>query len=138
MGPDNYDKMKGYVQELMNQGVIQFTKSKIIEEVSIIEPITIIYRKKQIEVPMNKIQPINIFIPGPFPYRSIKVMPWRYDTTAYVGCKSIQFFEAKIVNIAGTRGMTRSGHVFAPNFSQKILSPTFITLKDKIMPTNPS
>lgn len=93
----------------MNQGVIQFIKSKIIEEISIIDPTTIIYIKKQIEVPMKKVQPINIFIPGSFPYQSTKVIPWRYDTTAYVGGKSMQFSEAEIVNIDRTMGMTHNG-----------------------------
>lgn len=83
--PDDYDKSKSCMQEIMNQGMIQFTKSKIGEEVFAVEPITIIYRKKQIKVPVQKIQPINIYVPGPFPYKSTKFVPWTYDTTTYVG-----------------------------------------------------
>lgn len=86
----------------MNQGVIQLTNSKIVEEVFVIEPISLIYRKKKIEVPVKKIKPINICVHEPFPYQSTKVVPWRYNTTPYVGGKSIQFSKAEIVNIVGT------------------------------------
>lgn len=74
--------------------MIQFTKAEINEEVSTIEPITIIYKRQQKPTPMNKLrQHLNICVPGPFPFQSIKVVPWRYETTAYVGGKAIQFFE---------------------------------------------
>lgn len=104
----------------------------------VIEPITIIYRKKKIEVPVKNIQTINICIHGSFPYQSTKVVPWRYDTIAYVGVKSIQFSEAGIVNIARTGGMTRSGCVFYPKFTPRITSLTIITPKEKIVSITPS
>lgn len=136
--PNDCDKLKSYVQEITNQWVIQFTKSKIVEEVSVIEPITTIYRKKQIKVPVKKIQPINICFSGPFSYQSNKVVPLRYDSTAYIGGKSIQFSKAQIVNIARIGGMTRSGRVFDPKFTPKIASPIITTHKEEIMSTNPS
>lgn len=87
--PDEYVEIKSCMQDLINQGVIQFIKAKVSKEVSTIEPFTIIYRKKQVEVPIKKIQPINICVPGPFPYQSTKAVPWRYDTTDYAGGKVI-------------------------------------------------
>lgn len=81
---------------------MQFSKSKSVKEVFVIKPITIIYRKKKIEAPARKIRPVNIYVTGLFPYQNANVMPWRYDTTAYVGGKEIQFSDAEIVNIAGT------------------------------------
>lgn len=43
---DEYIKLKSCMQDLIYQGVIQFTKAKVVEEVSTIELFTIIYRKK--------------------------------------------------------------------------------------------
>lgn len=66
------------------------------------------------------------------------VVPWRYDTTAYVRGKLIQFSEAEIVNIDGTRGMTRNGHVFTPKFTSKIALPIVTAPKEKIVSKTPS
>lgn len=46
LDPDSCDVSKGYVQNLMNKGMVQFSRSKVVEEISVIEPITIIYRKR--------------------------------------------------------------------------------------------
>lgn len=35
--------------------------------------------------------------------------------------KEIQFFDMEIVNVAGTGGMTRSGRVFAPKYTPKVI-----------------
>lgn len=62
--PNQCDGLKSCVQSLMSQGVIQFTKSKVSEEVSTIEPITIVYKRKRIEELVKKLlQPIIICIP---------------------------------------------------------------------------
>ncbi|XP_050918887.1 uncharacterized protein LOC127136366 [Lathyrus oleraceus] len=66
--PDNCDKLRGCVQELMDQGLVQFSKSRAAEEVAVIEPITIVYRKKKVEAPPKRIQPIHFRVPTPFPY----------------------------------------------------------------------
>lgn len=98
----------------MNHGLIQFSKSKEVEENAVIEPITIVYGKKKVEAPPKKIQSIHIYVLGLFPYQNIKVVPWKYETTVYVGGKEIQIHDTEIVNIIGAGGMTRSGHVFSP------------------------
>ena len=49
------EELKDCVQELINQGILQFSRDKTLEEVYVIEPIEIVYRKKQIEAPMKKV-----------------------------------------------------------------------------------
>lgn len=73
--PDKCEDFKGFVQELMNQCVLQFSRARAMEEVSVIEPIEIVYRKNKIEAPMKKIQPINIRVPAQFPYQYSKAVP---------------------------------------------------------------
>lgn len=53
--PDKCEELKGRVQELMNQGVLQFARARVVEEVSSIDPIEIVYREKKIEAPTKKI-----------------------------------------------------------------------------------
>ena len=59
--------------------------------------------------------------PAPFPYKSDKAVPWRYDIQgsderqdASVMRVGTGMPAAKIMNISGTSGMTRSGRIFAP------------------------
>lgn len=40
--PDCCDVLKVYVQNLMNQGLVQFSRSRVVEEIVVIEPITIV------------------------------------------------------------------------------------------------
>lgn len=112
--PDNCDELRGCVQKLMDQGLIQFSKSKAAEEVVVIEPITIVYRKKKAEAPPKRIYPIHFRVPSLFPYQNTKAVPWNYEAITYLGGKKIRIPDTEIVNIAGAGGMTRSGHVFAP------------------------
>lgn len=72
---DNYVVLKECVQGLMNQGSVQFSRSRLMEEVSVIEPITIIYRKIMIEAYTRQVRQISICVPGPFPYKNSKVVP---------------------------------------------------------------
>ncbi|XP_050889234.1 uncharacterized protein LOC127094445 [Lathyrus oleraceus] len=103
---DSCDKLRVCVQELMEQGLIQFSKSQVAKEVAIIEPITIVYRKKKVEAPPKRIQPIHFRVPTPFPYHNTKAMPWNYETTSYLGGKEICIPDTEIVNIARTGGVT--------------------------------
>ncbi|XP_050909780.1 uncharacterized protein LOC127123622 [Lathyrus oleraceus] len=134
--PDNCDELRGCVQELMDKGLIQFSRSKAVEKVAVIEPITIVYRKKKVEDPPKRIQPIHLCISSLFPYQNIKAVPWNYETTAYLGGKEIRIPDTKIVNIDGTGGMTRSGRVFAPKYTPRVSpSPTVIPPKENVIPT---
>ncbi|XP_050876141.1 uncharacterized protein LOC127079815 [Lathyrus oleraceus] len=93
------------------------------------------YRKKKIESPPNGVQPIHICVPGPFPYQNTKVVPWRYETNAYVDGKEIQIPDTDIVNITWTGGMSRSGYVFAPKYTPRVSpSPTIVPPKEKVFP----
>lgn len=138
-GFDNYVVLKECVQVLMNQGSVQFFISRVEEEVFVIETIMIIYRKKSTESLSRQVQPINICVVGPFPYQNVKVVPWRYDTTTYVGGNKIQFYDVEIVNIVGTGGMTCNGHVFSPKYTPKVSSSlAVVPSKEKFVSTPPS
>ncbi|XP_050877159.1 uncharacterized protein LOC127080911 [Lathyrus oleraceus] len=99
--PDICEQLKGCVQSLMDQGLIQFSRAQAAEEVAVIEPITIVYRKKKVEAPPKRIQPIHFHVPTPFPYQNTKAVPWNYETTTYLGGKEIRILDIKIVNIDG-------------------------------------
>lgn len=136
--PDCCDVLKCCVQNMMNLGMVQFSKSRVVEEISFIEPITIVYRKKKVETPPKRIQPIHICVSGPLPFQDTKAVPWRYDTTTYVGGREIQFSEVEIVNIDGMGGMTHIGRVFAPKYTPRVsASPTIFPYKEKVIPVPP-
>lgn len=88
-GPKRCEELKDCVQELMDQGILQFSRDKVLEEVSVIEPIEIVYRKKQVEVPIKKVQPIVLHVPSPFPYQNSKDLPWRYNAIVSVGGEEV-------------------------------------------------
>ncbi|XP_057965409.1 uncharacterized protein LOC131155971 [Malania oleifera] len=48
-----------------------------------------------------------ISTPRPFPYKSNQAVPWKYECEAYV--------EGSTSNIAGLKGITRSGRVYMPD-----------------------
>ncbi|XP_050896761.1 uncharacterized protein LOC127103553 [Lathyrus oleraceus] len=133
--PDNCVELRVCVQELMDQGLIQFSRPKAAEEVVVIEPISIVYSKKKVEAPPKRIQPIHFRVPNPFSYQNTKAVPWNYETTTYLGGKEICIPDTEIVNIAGAGGTTRNGRVFAPKYTHRVsLTPTDIPHKEKVIP----
>lgn len=82
--PDSCEQLKGCAQALMDQWLIQFSKGQSGEEVAAIEPITIVYKKKKVEAPPRRIQPIHFRVPTPFLYQNTKAVPWNYETTTYL------------------------------------------------------
>ncbi|KAL5138474.1 hypothetical protein HKD37_10G028641 [Glycine soja] len=54
--------------------------------------------------------------PIPFPYKNSHAVPWRYapPSERKEEAANISSLSAKVTNITGLSGMTRSGHVFAP------------------------
>lgn len=54
-------------------------------------------------------------------------MPWKYNATVSVYGEEIQFPNADIVNISGSGRNTRSGRVFAPKYTPKVV-PTPVTI----------
>ncbi|XP_050889924.1 uncharacterized protein LOC127095252 [Lathyrus oleraceus] len=130
------EELKGCVQALMDQGLIQFSKAQAAEGVAVIEPITIAYRKKKVEAPPKRSQLIHFRVPTLFPYQNTKAVPWSYETTAYLGGKEICIPDTEIVNITGAGGMTRSGRVFAPKYTPRVCpTPTVVSPKEKATPT---
>ena len=65
-------------------------------------------------------QPVLVKKPTPFPYKSHKAVPWKYvvqgpdrrKDASIVHVKD-DLSSAKVTNISGMSGMTRSGHIFA-------------------------
>lgn len=75
---------------------------------------------------MKKVQPIIFHVLSPFAYQNYKVVPWSYNATILVGGEEVQALNAEIVNIFGLRGMTRSGRVFAPKYTPKMVPTTVL------------
>lgn len=73
--PNSCELLKGCVQALMDQCLVQFSKAQTAEEVVVIEPITIVYRKKKVKAPPKRIQPIHFRVPTLFPYQNTKAVP---------------------------------------------------------------
>lgn len=71
--PERCEELKDCVEELKNQGIFQFSRDKVLGEVSIFEPIEIVYRKKQVKALITKVQPIVFHVPSHFPYHNSKV-----------------------------------------------------------------
>ena len=66
-------------------------------------------------------QPIVVRTPSSFPYKSDKVVPWRYGVQgsdgrqdAFVMHVRATMLTVKITNISSMSGMTRSGRIFHP------------------------
>ena len=64
-------------------------------------------------------QPVPVKKPTPFPYKSDKAVPWKYAAQGPDGRKDAFVVHvkddlsfAKVINISGTSGMTRSGRIF--------------------------
>ncbi|KAF1888250.1 hypothetical protein Lal_00000637 [Lupinus albus] len=69
--------------------------------------------------------------PGPFPYKSDKAIPWKYQGKSMAKSKQTEEF----VNLAGVGNMTRSGRVYSPvDLSKKIINAS--KGKEKIVETS--
>ncbi|KAF1871148.1 hypothetical protein Lal_00020882 [Lupinus albus] len=56
---------------------------------------------------------------GPFPYKSDKAVPWKYQGKSVAKSKQAE----EVVNLAGVGNMTRSGRVYSPvDLSKKIIN----------------
>ncbi|KAF1874397.1 hypothetical protein Lal_00030317, partial [Lupinus albus] len=69
--------------------------------------------------------------PGPFPYKSDKAVPWKYQGKSVAESKQTE----EVVNLAGVGNMTRSGRVYSPvDLSKKIINAS--KGKEKIVETS--
>ena len=83
-----------------------------------------------------KISPLIITSPGPIPYSSDKVVPWNYGVGVYYhGIKQdllaiknefTEYIDPNIDNIVGTSKVTRSGRIFSPEISPKVVATPFV------------
>ncbi|XP_050897515.1 uncharacterized protein LOC127104371 [Lathyrus oleraceus] len=121
--PDQCGEFKIYLQRLMDQRVIQFTRAKIDEDVAMIVPVfdqerlpkpfVVPYQRNVDLEPVKKIEPMVIYVPAPFSF-------------------DIILKEPDVTNIAGASGVTRSGRVFAPEvIPYKESAPTVEPTKGK-------
>ena len=85
--PHHCARMKECLQELMDQGLVQIGYSQRKGMVAMMEPhehekfmkpIEIIYQRAE-----EKLQPLVIQTPAPFPFTSTKTTPWIYNTSAF-------------------------------------------------------
>ncbi|KAF1855314.1 hypothetical protein Lal_00020917 [Lupinus albus] len=68
---------------------------------------------------------------GPFPYKSDKAVPWKYQGKLVAKSKQTE----EVVNLAGVGNMTRSGRVYSPvDLSRKIINAS--KGKEKIVETS--
>ncbi|KAF1858821.1 hypothetical protein Lal_00027072 [Lupinus albus] len=68
---------------------------------------------------------------GPFPYKSDKAVPWKYQGKSVAKSKQTE----EVVNLAGVGNMTRSGKVYSPvDLSRKIINAS--KGKEKIVETS--
>lgn len=100
----------------MDQWVIQFTRSKIDEDVFVIvhvfdqerltKPLVVPYQRNANPTPVKKIEPIVIHVPALFSFNSTKVVSWNYDPKIYVSDKPMILKEPDVTNIVGASGVT--------------------------------
>lgn len=123
-------ELKRYLQELIDQGLVQIGQTKHDASVSIVEPVfnntkrifkplKVPYKSNNAKSPVNRIDHMVICVSSHFPFTSTKVVPWIYNTTTYLGNKPLVITDPEITNIVGTRGMTCSGRVFTLEGFQK-------------------
>ncbi|XP_050902816.1 uncharacterized protein LOC127115280 [Lathyrus oleraceus] len=140
--PDQCGEFKIYLQPLMDQRVIQFTRAKTDEDVAVIVPVfdqerlpkpfVVPYQRNVDLEPVKKIEPMVMYVPAPFSFNSTKAVPWNYEPVVYVGNKLVILKEPDVTNIAGASGVTRSGRVFAPGvIPDKESAPTVEPTKGK-------
>ena len=112
------------VQEMMNEGVMEFCGKMDEQNVSVLQgealkPVTIFYRgggqQASREVPHFLTPRLVVKIPTPFHYTSDKTVPWNYTSQAVVEelqAATEQKQETSINDVAGTRGMTSNGRCY--------------------------
>ena len=116
------------LQNLMDRNFVQVCHRDMEEEVfvqdgakpgvTLPEPLVIHFTRSTSTPTIQERQSIIIQAPSPFPYKSEKVVPWKYGAYVLgeeqrVGGQSISG-ESVVKNISGIGGITRSGRIFTP------------------------
>ena len=110
----------------MNEGELEFCGKVEEQNVNVLlkeeapKPLTIYYRRggqqATKEAPRLPIPRLVVKVPAPFFYTSDKAVPWNYSSQAVMQepHAAVEQKPEKLINdIAGTRGMTRSGWYYA-------------------------
>jgi hypothetical protein len=118
------EKMKKCLQNMMDQGLVQIGYSWVDTNIATLEsqlsmPIEITYQRRELQIPVQSMDPIVFHVPKPFPFESTNKVPWNYQPVPYVGGKPLTSTKPNVTNIVGVSGVTRSGRVFSPEQSSK-------------------
>ncbi|XP_057969502.1 uncharacterized protein LOC131158651 [Malania oleifera] len=109
-----------FLQKMVDNKFIEISCTHKIGEIVVVGENRPVYHQwtNQPFIPtMNKALPTQeaparlvISTPRPFPYKSNQAVPWKYECEAYI--------EGSTSNIAGVKGITRSGRVYMPDSSK--------------------
>ncbi|XP_052736650.1 uncharacterized protein LOC128197859 [Vigna angularis] len=118
-----------FLQDLLDRNLMQvcyedkyeevFAQTGMEPDVALPEPLVIRFTRTTPTPVIQGRSPIVIHTPVPFPYKSKKVVPWRYGTHVVDEGQCIEsHFSSQdpvVENISGIGGMTRSGRIFTPS-----------------------
>ncbi|XP_052735483.1 uncharacterized protein LOC128197475 [Vigna angularis] len=114
------------LQDLLDRSLMQvchkdneeevFTQIGVESDVTLPEPLMIHFTRTTPTSVAEGKPSVVIRAPSPFPYKSEKVVPWRYGAHALDEGKGT---DPAIENISGIGGMTRSGRIFTPSMVTK-------------------
>ena len=78
------------------------------------------------------VTPLVISLPGPVPYKSDKVVPYKYNATVLEDGVEIPILPMPdVANIADNSRVTRSGRVFAPVIRRDVVAGKKIAENDE-------
>jgi len=130
---DECTKFEDVLQNLLDRNLVQVCREGMEEEVfaqdggkpdvTLPEPLVIHFTRSTPTLAMQERQPITIQAPSFFPYKSEKVVSWKYGACVSGGEQRIEgqptSGEPVVENISGIGGMTRSGRIFTPPILMK-------------------
>src|ERR1044072_3098764 len=117
--PEHCAEFKKYLQGLMCQHLIQFSRVPTEVEVDVVVPL-INNRRLHIsptvpiqeEEPVTAVEPMMVYPLIRIPYEDTKAVPWNYELEVIVSVKPMVLGESTVENITSTSGMTRSGRIY--------------------------
>src|ERR1044072_5688729 len=114
--PEHCVKFKNYLQRLMYQHLVQFSRTPAEMEVDVVVPLinNRILRVSPVpeEEPVTAVAQMTVDPPGRLPYENTRAVPWSYEHEVVVGGKPMVLEETTVENITSPSGMTRSGRVY--------------------------
>src|ERR1051325_5465205 len=123
--PKGCDDLKARIQELINDGSLQFGRARKYRKVTPadVSVVSIPFTLRRIHVAVKPV-PLMITLPGPLPYDSEKAIPWHYGADVYYhGVKQdsglsknsfVKDNDVDVHNLSGEGHLMRSGRVLSP------------------------